>query len=98
MAGEKALIHAVEVRGEESGLVAARSGADFYDRVAIVERIAGNEERLEVLLELGDARLEVRLFGACLLGQLGVVNENELANLRELVFEFVESAGQLDDR
>jgi hypothetical protein len=37
------------------------------------------------------------LLGACLLGELRVVNENELAYLRELVFVLVELGGQLDD-
>jgi len=37
------------------------------------------------------------LLGAGLFGHLGVVNENELAHLRELVLAFAELSGDLDD-
>ena len=40
-----ARVHAVEVGGEERGLVAAGAGADLDDRVAVVERIARQEQR-----------------------------------------------------
>ena len=36
----EARVHAVEVGGEQRGLVAAGAGADLDDRVAVVERIA----------------------------------------------------------
>ncbi len=96
MSDEKTLIHAIEIGREQRRLVATRTGADLDDGVAIVEGIARNEERLELFLQLGDARLEARQFGARLLGHLWVVNENELAYLRELVFVFAEFAGNVD--
>ena len=42
--------------------------------------------------------LQPGLLGASLLGELRVVNENELAQLRELVFAFPELSSNLDDR
>ena len=50
-------------------------------------------------LELGDRRARDALdFGARFGGHLGVVNRNELAHLRELVFVFLQLGRQLDDR
>jgi hypothetical protein len=49
-----------------------------------------------LLLELRNARLESAQLCARFLDELRVVNENELAYLRELVFVFAESACQLD--
>jgi hypothetical protein len=87
----------VQVGGEERSLVATGASANLDDRVAVVEWIARNDERLELLLEPGDARLQTRLLGPSLLGELGVVNKNELAHLRELVFTLAELGRQLDD-
>src|SRR5690348_1561990 len=95
---EKSLVHPMEVSREERGLVTARARADLDDGITIVERITRDDERLERLLELRDARLEAGLLRACFVGELRVVNENELANLRELVFVLAEPAGQLHDR
>src|SRR5206468_480423 len=88
VACQKTLIHPIQVGGKERSLVSARTGTKLDDRVAIVQRIAGNDEWLELLLELPDAVLEARELGAGLVRHLGVVNENELANLRELVIVF----------
>jgi hypothetical protein len=87
----------MEIGGEERGLVAAGAGADLDDGVAIVERIAGDEERKQLAFELGGGGLEARLLGARLGGHLGVVNGNELAHVRELVFTLLEFGRQLDD-
>jgi hypothetical protein len=79
----------MEVRREEGGLVATRSGADFDDRGAIVEGIAREQERRDLTLELSELGDKALLFGAGLLGHFGVVNRNELAHLHELVFRFL---------
>jgi hypothetical protein len=97
VAREKSLVHAIQIRGEECRFITACPGPDLDDRVAVIEGIARNDERLQLFLELRDARLEAALLGTSLLGELRVGNENELANLRELVFVFAESTGQLDD-
>src|SRR6185503_14326345 len=95
---QKALVHAIEVRGEEASFLASRPGANLDDRIAVVEGIARDEERFELLLDVGDLRFQSRLFRARLGGQIRVVNENELAYLRELVLEFSESGGRLGNR
>lgn len=87
----------MQIGGEKRRFIAARARADLDDRISVVERIARNDEWLQFFLELRDALLEAAQLGARLLGELGVVNENELTHLRELVFVFVEAAGQLDD-
>jgi hypothetical protein len=49
------------------------------------------------VLGVTDGGLDARHFGARLGRQLGVVNDNELARLRELVIEFVQPLCQCDD-
>ena len=46
-----ALIHPVEVAGEQRRLVAAGAGADFEDHVAIVHRVLGDQREPDVLLQ-----------------------------------------------
>src|SRR6185437_14913904 len=83
------------IGGEEGGLVSAGSRANFDDGRAIIERIARQEERQQLSLERSDPRGEPILFRARFRGKLGVVNENELARLRELVLGFPKLGGQL---
>jgi hypothetical protein len=47
----EALIHPVEIRGEKGGLVAAGAGADLHDGIAVVVRIAGDEEIVQLRAE-----------------------------------------------
>jgi hypothetical protein len=56
------------------------------------------EEGLEVELHLLERGGEALDLGFGLGGHFGVVNGNELARLRELVFIFADAVGQLDDR
>jgi hypothetical protein len=49
-------------------------------------------------MEVADRRLETHLLGACLGGHVGVVNGNELANVRELVFRSGQLSRHGDDR
>ena len=91
------LIHAKQVGGEQSGLVAAGPWTNFDDRGPIVERVRGDEERLELALYLGDRQFGPLDFGARFSGHLSVVNDNELARLRELVIEFFQALSQRDD-
>ncbi len=44
----KALIHAVEVGGEQRGLVAAGTGADLHDGVAVVMGVARDQQLLQL--------------------------------------------------
>ena len=93
-----ARVHAIEVGGEQRGLVAAGAGADLDDRVAVVERIVREERGLQPRLEIGDGPLEPLDLVSGLGGHLGVVNENELARFGELVLGLLELGRQLDDR
>ena len=51
-----ALVHSVEVAGEQRRLVAAGAGPDFEDHVAIVHRVLGDQGQPDVVLQ-GVARL-----------------------------------------
>jgi hypothetical protein len=88
----------VEVGREERGLVAARPRADLDDRGAVVERVARDEQRLELALEPLDLGLETLLLGARFRGHVRVVSKNELADIRELVLGLLQPVGHLDDR
>ena len=47
----EALVHAVEVGGEQRGFVSAGSGADFHDGVAIIVGVARDEQLLKLVGE-----------------------------------------------
>jgi hypothetical protein len=94
----KSRVHPKEIGGKERGFIAARSRPDFDDAVAIVERIARNEQRRDLLFDARDPLLESAHFGARFLRHFRVINGNELARLRELVIQSIESGRQLRDR
>ncbi len=52
-------VHAIEVGGEQAGLVAASSGADLDDRRPIIQRVPRRQEIPEISLERRDATLEL---------------------------------------
>lgn len=54
--GGVAAIHIEEVGGEECGLVAPGSCADFHDDIFPIERVGGEHQEFELLLELFDPR------------------------------------------
>jgi hypothetical protein len=56
-----------------------------------------DDEREHLLLHTLDALLEALQLRTGLLGHFGVVNADELANLRELVVVFPERGRQIDD-
>ena len=91
-----ARVHAVQIRGEDRGLVAAGAGADLDDRVAVMERIGRQEQRLERFLRQRNGRLDPRDFGAGFGGHLGVIKRQELARLRELQVHPLEFLGARD--
>ena len=63
----EALVHLVEVAGENGGLVAAGRRADLHDDVLLVGRVGRDEHELDVLLQLGQLGLDG---GDLLLGEL----------------------------
>ena len=88
----------MEVGREQRGLVSARAGADLDDAAAVVERVVREKRGADGSIEREQLGLEPLDLPARLLGELGVVNENELANLRELVLDLSEPCRQRDDR
>jgi hypothetical protein len=58
-----ALIHPVEVGGEERGLVAAGAGADLDDGVAVLGFVGREEGELDVAVEDGQTALDLRDLG-----------------------------------
>ena len=83
---------------KERSFVAAGAGANLDDRGAVIERIGGHEEGLELLFEARLLGFDAADFGPRFGGQLGVGNDNELARLRELVVEALEAPRAVDDR
>jgi hypothetical protein len=57
-----AVVHAEHLVGEQGGLVAAGTGADFKDDVLLVVGILGQQQDLEILFGLGEAGFECRQF------------------------------------
>jgi hypothetical protein len=88
----------MEIGSEQRRFVTARACPDLDDAVSFVERVARQQERRDFRLEFRDGDLETPELRARFGGHLGVVNGNELAHLRELVFGPVKSGGHLDDR
>ena len=63
----EALVHLVQVAGEDRRLVAARRSADLDDDVLLIGGIGRDQHELDVLFQLGQARLDAR---DLLLGEL----------------------------
>src|SRR4029450_5089904 len=93
---EEARVHAVEIGRKERGFVAAGARTNFDDRRSIVERIRRNERWFEGVLHLPDGVFDAVDLGARFGRQLGVVNDNEVARLRELVIEFLQTLCERD--
>jgi hypothetical protein len=91
-------VHAREVGREEGGLIAARARPDLEDRRPVVERIARQEQWLELLVELGDLRREPSLFRARLRGELRIGAREEFTQLGELILGAGEARGESDYR
>ena len=60
--GGVALVHAIEIAGEQGGLVAAGAGADFEDGAVVVHRILGQQRETDLVAERFLARLGLVLF------------------------------------
>jgi len=88
---EEAGVHPVEVGSEESSLVTTGAGPDLDDGGAVIQGVGRHEQRLELSLDLGLLLLDALDFCAGLGSHLCVVNDNELARLRELVIEFLQA-------
>ena len=73
--------------------IAACSSANFDDCGTVVERVVGNEGGLDPALEVGDRGIEAHFFLACHGGHLRVVERSELAHLRELVLQLLQTGG-----
>ena len=68
-----ARVHAQQVAREEGRFVAARARADFEKGVARVVRVFGQQQALQLFLELHQLGLGAGDFLACHLGHVGVV-------------------------
>ena len=94
----EALVHAVEVGGEQRRLVAAGAGADLHDGVAIVVRIARDEQLVQLRLDRGDLRREAGQIGPGQRSKLGIRLVGELPSLFQFTLQPREPLGQADDR
>jgi hypothetical protein len=91
-------VHAKQVAGKDGGLVAAGAGADFQEDIAVVMRILGHQQALQLEFFGGDPRREVgELFlahGPC----LRVLARRQLASEAEVALERYEASIALDER
>lgn len=79
-----ALVHAVEIAGEQGRLVTARAGADLDQGVGAVILVLGQEQQAHLVLELGQALLEGVVFLARHLRHFGVPALHHLGEILEL--------------
>src|SRR5439155_628770 len=79
-----AAVHAKQLGGEETRLLAARTGADLEHHVALVVRVARHEQPLEGCVELLETLLQPRKLAARQLPQLLVLPVRELPMLGHL--------------
>src|SRR6266568_817809 len=93
----KSGVHAEQLRGEQRRLVPPGAGADFHDRIAVVQRIARREQLGELVAEPLDLGAQALHIGARELRQLGVPVLEHLARLCELRFEPREAVVHLAD-
>ena len=83
-----ALVHAVEVGREERGFVAAGAGPDLHDGVAVVVRIARDEQRRAARPEtVGNLRRQPGDVGLGQRNKLGVRLVGELPSLFQFTFQ-----------
>ena len=95
-----ARVHAVEVAGEQRGLVAAGAAADLEDRVLAVVRILRQQQDLDLLL--GSAALASSSCASssrAIVAQLGVgLGVGHLLGLREIPSELLVALPRRDQR
>jgi hypothetical protein len=88
-------VHAKEIRGKQRGLIAPSARPYFDNTVAVVKWISRYEERLDLDLEALDRGLESGYLSTSLGDHFGVIDRNELARRRELVFESIKPSCKL---
>jgi len=93
----KARVHPEEIGGEQRGFIPSGSGADFYDGIAIVERIVGGQQLRELRLEPVDLGSEAIDVGAGELGELGVFVGEDFLGLTQLDLETLDPLVGLPD-
>ena len=93
----KPRVHPKEIGGEQRGFISSGSGADFYDGIPIVERIAGGQQLRELRLEPVDLGPEAIDVGARELGELGVFVGEDFLGLTQLGLETLDPLVGLPD-
>ena len=90
-------VHAQQIRGEERRFVAARARADFEDRRTVIQRITGNKQGQQGLLQGSALGVESLDFGFGLDGKVGLVTIGHLARVGEFQLHFRKPVGFHDD-
>src|ERR1039457_1359306 len=84
-----ARVHAEDLGGEQHGLIAARAGADFEDDVLIVVGVLGQQQDLEIFLDLHLLRLQFRDFHFRHGLEVGVRLQQHGTRLGQAVFDLL---------
>ena len=88
-------VHAQQVAGEDRGFVATGAGADLEEQIALVARVARQQEQVQLLVELGFAGLEACNLLGRQLAELGVVEHGPCRGQRACVrIELGQGLGQ----
>src|SRR5204862_1079932 len=91
-------VHLVELAREERGLFSALTGADLDDDVLVVERIARDQLRAQLLGEAVDLERGGALLLAREIAQVSVVAELQLASVGHALLAIAQSPDRVDDR
>src|SRR5258708_34716205 len=81
-------VHAVDTGGEERRFVSTGARTNLDNGVAVVERVARNEERLDLLIEIRDGQLEPTDLCARFRGEIRVIGSHQVPRLSKLVLLF----------
>src|SRR5690606_13883825 len=88
-------VHLEDLAPEQRGLIAARSRAQLHDHALLVERVLGEQQALDLVVELLQAAAERGDLGRSLSAQIGVVDE--IAGVVRLRLQARSLAVEVDD-
>ncbi len=90
-------IHPRQLRGEEPGLVPPGARPDFHDGVAVIVRVLGNDQLVQLGLEGGDGGRQACEIGSGQRDKLGIGLLGQFPSLFQIILQAGEALRRLDD-